>query len=83
MESTEYPSLPQLSSVSLGELPYPKISTSSTKRKGKHTMFNIRVQKSTLNDDKFPFYVKAGFHVAMLFHRNVNNSSILFTDIKL
>lgn len=46
-------------------------------------MFNIRVQKSTLNDDKFPFYVKAGFHVAMLFHRNVNNSSILFTDIKL
>lgn len=29
MESTEYPSLPQLSSVSLGELPYPKMSTSS------------------------------------------------------
>lgn len=29
-------------------------------------MFNIRVQKSTLNDDKFPFNVKAGFHMAML-----------------
>lgn len=53
------------------------------KEKGNKQCLTSVFRNPYQNDDKFPFYVKAGFHVAILLHRNVNTSSILFTAINL